>query len=179
MKQGAALLTSLICIATGAWAHPHSQVDQQVQLIFTLDQIKANITIVPAGASGADIFAQLDTDGDGALSAAETSAVGARVLPDLAGDFDSTPLVFTVDEVKISDRATFLATHGKITISASAGYDPQPPSAHTARFDITFGEFAHDWFVQPYFQQDLADQMSPPQVVRSDTTDAVTVLFSH
>lgn len=156
-------------------AHPHSYVDQQVQVALGLDRAEITVMIVPSAQDGAAIFAQLDLDGDGAVDDHERAAFRRAVLAAAAFTVDDEPVPLGAGEVTVSAPALLAAGAGPIELRTTARFDPLGPGTHVLRFAIQFDAFDHDWFVQPFYFNDLIAAGPSPELTRSADGSTVTV----
>ena len=169
---------ALIPLSSGVGAHPHSYVDQQVQLSLGLDVLDATFVIVPSAEEGEAIFAHLDTDADGTISPRETSDFGAAVLDGTRLEVDRQAVELSEPVVDVAEAEEIRAGTGAITVTASAPLDLAPDSAHQVVFEVTYGEFSHEWFVQPFYYPDFVQAFEIPVLERSPEGQQVVIQLS-
>ena len=90
MKPTAAAI--LLLAATHALAHRLDQYLQGVIISIEKNRVDAQITLTPGVSVFPALLAEIDTDGDGIISAVEQRAYAERVLHDLSLKIDDRPL---------------------------------------------------------------------------------------
>lgn len=101
---GATLAASLLLPGAGALAHPHVFIENRVVLQFSEGYVTGFSTDWQFDEIFTeDMLLQFDTDGDGAIGASESEAMGAETLPNLAGFRYFTQT--SVDGVDLPDLA--------------------------------------------------------------------------
>ncbi|WP_285472326.1 sulfite exporter TauE/SafE family protein [Actinoplanes sp. NBRC 101535] len=115
----AALAGGMLLPAAPAVAHPLDQVVHEVTLYPDGGVLGIEVDLLP-GALIAGAFARtVDTDGDGALSAAEISAHAATVVSALSVTADGVPVVVEVGRTSYPDYPVMAAGGGVTAILAS------------------------------------------------------------
>ena len=179
MRRSAVVATlALISLSSGLGAHPHSYVDQQVQLSMGLDVIDVTMIIVPSAEEGAAIFAHLDSGADGILSPQEATDFGAALINGMRLEVDGQVVGLSEPVAEVAEAEEIRAGTGAIRVKATAPVSLAPDSAHQVVFDVTYGEFSHEWFVQPFYHPDLIKAFENPALERSPEGDQVIVWLS-
>jgi len=141
-----------VLAGTPLFAHPHTDVDQQVALTLAADRVAAEIVIVPSIEAGPTILARIDSDADGAISGAEADAFAQDVAATLELEVAATRIFSGVTHVEVGDPDALAAGLGSIAISIVADVEIELPTPTRVFFSIGFNEFDHRWFIQPYLQ---------------------------
>ncbi|MBY5775019.1 DUF1007 family protein [Rhizobium leguminosarum] len=173
------LLVATIVVPIQASAHPHHYVDQQVQLSIGLTAVELAVVIVPSRQDGAAIFSTIDGNGDGDVSEEEARTFGTNVVSATRLTIDGRTFTFALANVGIPDAKTVASGTAAIAVNASAELRLADREAHSVDFAITYEEFSHDWFVQPFFFPNLLGKISQLEIDRSDITGQVVVRFSN
>ena len=124
-----ALTAGALFLALGATLSAH-RLDEYLQsTLFTVEKnhLAAQVRLMPGVAVFPAVFASIDTDGDGVLSAAEQRAYAERVLGDLSLTVDGVrvePRLVSVEYPKVSDMKEGL---GEITLQIAADLKPGGP----------------------------------------------------
>lgn len=168
----------LLCAGT-ADAHPHDYVDQQALISVGVNSIDLTILIAPSFADGAAIFAHIDTNGNGIVSEDEALVFGAAVVSQAELQVDGGTTALRTANVIVPDRASTSAGTGMITIEAIAAYSLPERGHHRLHFDISYGVFSHDWFVQPFFYRDFVQATASRMVERSVAENRAGIAFSR
>jgi hypothetical protein len=170
-----------ILIATvaggAAIAHPHKDVDQQVLLSVGTGKISVQIRIAPSYNDGAAIFAHIDTDGDGVISAPEGRGFGLEVISSSVLNVDGVRFEFGEPRVSVPEIEWLSAGLGLIEVDATAAVNLTARSHHSVDFEISYQELAHEWFLQPFYYPDLMRLLPSQAIERSPSGDRVEILL--
>ena len=82
----------LLSVGTPAFAHRLDEYLQATTILVKKDRVQAHIRLIPGVAVFPIVFASIDTDADGVITAAEERAYGERVLRDLSLTVDGDRL---------------------------------------------------------------------------------------
>lgn len=167
------LALALLLLAGPAFAHPHHYTDQQVSLTLGPDGVRAEISIMPSDLKGAEIFAALDADGDGTLSAAEMQALAAGVLAATRLRVDGASLPLALAGVNTPARPEMAAGHAIISIRAESPH--VPATGEVLEFSIAYDRFDPAWSVQPWLAEGFPADGRLPVIRRRDGNAWVTV----
>ena len=166
-----AIVGALLSFAAPVNAHPHSDMDQQVALILSQDTIDVQLIIVPSINAGPELFDHIDQDANGSIEPFEADEFAAAVLTrnTLEVDGQRTPLV--LGDVTITAPEALSAGLGKISITA------QTSNLIWQEVELTaaFGDFSHNWQIQPYLTQDVSSATPNIRVLR-ETDHSVRVV---
>ncbi|MBX4898713.1 hypothetical protein [Rhizobium bangladeshense] len=162
-----------------ASAHPHHYVDQQVHLSIGVNAVELAIVIVPSSQDGAAIFSTIDNNGDGVVSDDEGRIFATNVVSATRLTIDGQAFTFILADVGIPDETTVASGTAAITVNASAELRLADRQAHSVDFSITYEEFSHDWFVQPFLYPNLLGKIAQLEIDRSDRAGKVVVRFSN
>lgn len=173
------LLMATIAAPVQASAHPHHYVEQQAQLSIGLTTVELAIVIVPSRENAAAILSTIDTNGDGETSDKEAWKFAADVVSATRLTVDGRSFAFTLANVGIPDAKNAASGTAAITVNASTELRLAAQKAHSIGFAITYEEFSHDWFAQPFLFPNLLGKISQLEIDRSDTTRKVVVRFSN
>ncbi|MFS4438151.1 hypothetical protein ACMA5I_08050 [Paracoccaceae bacterium GXU_MW_L88] len=170
------VLTAMLVAAPAlAAAHPHSYVDQQVQLSLGMDSAQITVVIVPSANEGEAIFAHLDRDGDGAISDAEASAFARAVLDKAALMADGETVKLENAQIAMPEADAIQGGLGPIRLRADAPLALAPDTEHEIAFTIGYEDLSHDWFVQPYYHDDFTAAFPEPGLRRSEDGHEVVI----
>lgn len=147
-------------------AHPHTDIDQQVALTIGADRVAVEVAIVPSIDAGSEIFDAIDIDRDGQISEVEADTFAESVLAATRLTINGVDRDVTLETTTIPEADMVRAGLGRISIRASTDVETLRPEELTLRFQIGFDAFAHDWFVQPYFEDGWAELHNLPKVER-------------
>ncbi len=178
MHNGWVLTLALLPLAGAAGAHPHSYVDQQVQLSIGLDVVDVTAVIVPSSEEGAAIYARLDADGDGTVSPDEASTFGTALVKGMKLLVDGQKVELADADVAVAEAEEVRSGNGAITVTVAAPAGLDQGAAHRILFEVTYGEFSHEWFVQPYYYPDLIEAFETPVLERSPEGRHVAIQLS-
>jgi hypothetical protein len=121
MKRRLAATAFLLLAGTPAPAHRLDEYLQGTLISVEKGRMDAQITLTPGVAVFPKLIAEMDTDGDGAISATEQRAYVARVLRDLSITIDGRPLTPTVASVQFPAIEEMKEGRGEIQIELGAG----------------------------------------------------------
>lgn len=158
--------------------HPHSYVDQQVKLSLAPDAATVTVVIVPSSTEGAAILASLDTDGSGGVELSEASSFANAVLTDVVLVLDGQAVALTDAAVSMPPADQIAAGTGAIQIRAQAVLTLPSDQPHEISFTISYDDLSHDWFVQPFYHDDLLAGFGAPGLSRSPQGDSVTITLT-
>ena len=169
------LTAAAVLFGTAAYAHPHTDVDQQILMTFGVDQAALTYVIVPSISAGPDVVALIDTDQNGDISTAEADAFAADITAatvimvngeraDIANAFAILPPVENIESATapITIKATVplpFAQSGDTIVTAESTYDA----------------ISHDWFIQPFYSRELTGLTGMPTLTRHDATIEISV----
>jgi hypothetical protein len=166
----------LFLFAAGSLAaHPHSNVDQQALLSIGLDHASLSIRIVPSDNEGGAILNHIDKNGDGAVSQAEAKRFGQDVVSDVQLAIDGAEVAIGRLTVLIPESTAIVSGTGMIEINAEARYNRLQSKAHQIEFSISYEDFSHDWFIQPFFFENLPNTYANQSIMRSQDGLSVRV----
>ena len=118
MKATGAVL--LLLMGSFASAHRLDEYLQATLISVDRGRVEAQIRLVPGVAVFPVVLAGIDTDGDGAISAAEQSAYAERVMRDLSFAIDGARLRPRLESVTFPAIADMKAGLGEIHVTVSA-----------------------------------------------------------
>lgn len=169
----------LACVVAGAVrAHPHENIDQQVLLSVGAGEVIVQIRIAPSYIDGAAIFAHIDADGDGVVSVSEAEEFGSDVMARATLSVDGRRFDFNAPKVSIPAREWVSAGVGLIEVDATAAINIASLSRHRIDFRIGYDEFAHDWFIQPFYYPELMHALPEQSIGRSSSGDRVEIALA-
>lgn len=169
----------LACVAFGSvQAHPHKDIDQQVLLSVGPGAVTAQVRIAPSYTDGAAIFAHIDADGDGKVSASEAAAFGSAVMARASLRVDGLRFEFKSPHVAVPDREWVAAGLGLIEIDATAAINLTARAPHKVDFAMAYDELAHDWFIQPFYYPDLLSALPAQAIERSAAGNSVAIALA-
>ena len=171
-------MASLVLLAGVATAHPHKDVEQQALVSVGLDVVSLEVRIVPSFEEGAAIFAHIDSDANGVVSADEAAKFGAEVIEKTVLKVDGWRIAFSSPRVAVPTSEWVAAGLGVIEVDADAAFDFTSTPDHSVAFEIAYENLAHTWFVQPFFYADLMATMSLQSLERAVAGSRVEILFS-
>ena len=167
------------CVVAGAtWAHPHEDIDQQVLLSVGTGEVIVQIRIAPSYLDGAAIFAHIDADGDGLVSVSEAEDFGSDVMAHATLSVDGRRFDFDAPEVSVPAREWVAAGVGLIEIDAAAAINIAAPSRHRVVFGMGYDDFAHDWFIQPFYYRELMLALPEQSIGRSSSGDRIEIALA-
>jgi hypothetical protein len=166
----------LTCTAVGtAGAHPHEDIDQQVLLSVGTGEVTVQVRIAPSFIDGAAIFAHIDTNGDGEVSDAEAKAFGSDVIARAALRVDGQVFEFNAPRVSVPALKWVSAGFGVIEVDATAAVKLMAVARHRVDFEISYGDLAHEWFIQPFYYRDLVSKLSSQSFERLSSGNRVVI----
>ncbi|WP_162197181.1 DUF1007 family protein [Loktanella sp. S4079] len=173
------ILGGLFTLSGGAlWAHPHTQVDQQVALTLAQDRVMVEAIIVPSIEAGADVWAMIDQNGDGQISATEVNQFAQGVIDATELLIDGAPVSLNLTAATVSEMAQTVAGLGQIVIRASTDTGQFTAQPSNVSFAINYETIAHDWYVQPYLERHWQVTLQDLQIDRA-THNKVTLGFNY
>ena len=164
------LFTALLLPGLAA-AHPHGTVEQQLNL--SLGREKAELTwiIAPPAEMAGHILAHLDRDGDGTVTAPETAAFTDALIAATTLTVNGEAVALAQGDVTEPDP---MDSDGVIDLSAILDMPQFPTSPAVVSVEISYTEFAEDWFIQPFYFEDLSEGASP-RIARAPNALSVTL----
>jgi Tfp pilus assembly protein FimT len=129
LPAACAILLSILSLGTAASAHRLDEYLQATTISVERDRIQAQIRLTPGVAVFPKVFASIDTNGDGTLSAAEQRAYAEKVLRDLSLTLDGGKLRLQLAAWKFSNIAEMKAGRGEIQID----FDAEVPRSNRNR----------------------------------------------
>lgn len=177
--SGAALLITGLAggLAGGAMAHPHHSADQQVMLSLGLTRADLVLALVPGVADGPALVAQLDSDGDGALSQAERDAFQAGLLADLTLLVDGAPAQLSAGALRIPPLEALGAGLAGLRLDLAADLALAIGADHQVMLTVDGDGFGNGWFIQPYFYSDFAAAVEAPRIERPESGNRLEISF--
>jgi len=172
------VVAGLLALVSATLAHPHRYVDQQAHLSVGVDVADLTIRIVPSFEEGAEIFAHVDLDGDGTVTDEEAASFASEVVSKATLTVDSRNILFDDATAIVPDADRVAAGSAVIEVKASASFALTNAKDHQVVFDITYDDFSHEWFIQPFFYANLVKATTLPRVKRSETRNHVIIFFS-
>ena len=112
----AAAAAILLWAATSASAHRLDEYLQATKLRVEKDRIQAQLSLSPGVAVFPTVIAEIDTDGDGEISAAEQRAYAERVLRDLSLTMDGKSLRLRLVSTNFADLEELKQGRGDIQV---------------------------------------------------------------
>jgi hypothetical protein len=119
MRTGLAAIVLLLAPAP-ARAHRLDEYLQGTLLSIEKDRLQAEITLTPGVAVFPLLIAEIDTNGDGAISEAEQRAYAARVLSDLRLAIDEQPLTLRLVSMRFPSVGEMKEGNGGIRLEFEA-----------------------------------------------------------
>ena len=119
----------LLSVATPAFAHRVDEYLQATTISVGRDEVQAQVRLTPGIEVFPEVLARIDTDRDGALSAAEQRGYAERVLGDLSLAIDGERLPLRLVSFQYADPEVLRDGRGAIAIDFVA----TPPSGAGAR----------------------------------------------
>lgn len=171
-------LVAPLLLAGPLSAHPHSKVEQQAMLSIGLDQAVLNIRIVPSYDEGSAIFAHIDLDGDGKVSATEATQFGEEVLAATELIIDETTATFDNRLVTVPDFQFVAAGEGVIEVKANTRFRKLDSAKHVIGLSVRYEGLSHDWFIQPFFFGNLSEAFPKQGIDRSENGLTLTIRLS-
>tara|TARA_R110002020_G_scaffold89135_10_gene218209 strand:- start:796 stop:1317 length:522 start_codon:yes stop_codon:yes gene_type:complete len=141
-----------------AAAHPHGTVDQQLNLSLGRDKAELTWTIAPPAEQAGHILAHLDSDGDGIVTVPETAAFMDALLA--ATRLTVNGEAVTLAQGDLTEMAP-TGSAGLIKLTAIADMPQFPTTPAVVSVEISYTEFAEEWFIQPFYFEDLSEGPSP------------------
>jgi hypothetical protein len=128
MKRTLAAAAILLLAGTPGPAHRLDEYLQGTLIAVAKSRMDAQITLTPGVAVFPKLIAEMDTDGDGAISATEQRAYVARVLRDLSIKIDGRPLTPQVASMQFPAIEEMKEGRGEIQIEIRADLPPGGPN---------------------------------------------------
>lgn len=129
-----ALCLLLCAVHPPVTAHVLDQYLQAAQLALAPSGVTVELRLTPGTQVAERIFALLDADGDGQLSAAETKAYAERVRQDIVLKTDSRWLLLLLTETDFPTRQEMKEGTGEIRLTFTANADLRASGAHQLVF---------------------------------------------
>jgi hypothetical protein len=120
MKRLALCLWCVCAVYLPAAAHVLDQYLQIAQIDLAPGAVRVEMRLIPGVQVADRIFALIDADGDGNISAAEEQAYARRVLQDLALEVDGRRAPLTLTEVRFPSRLEMNEGFGAIRLHLAA-----------------------------------------------------------
>lgn len=171
----AVVTAAIVAVAAVAAAHPHATIDQQVQFSLGLDRAEVTVVIMPSPQDGPALFGRVDADDDGAVSEAEAQAFADAVAADLFLSVDGEAMALGPATARVAPADEVRAGIGGLSVTAEALLALSPDDPHVVAFAVSFEDFAHEWFVQPFYHPELTAAFGTPGLERSADGGMVTV----
>jgi len=136
MRRRAWLVVLLVCAAIPrvADAHRSDEYLQATRISIESDRIAAEIILTPGAAVADNVFAGIDQDRNGEISAPEAAAYAEYVVKSLSLDIDGHLHPLILDTYSMASLADMRHGEGIIRLRASA----KMPSAPAGRHRLTF-----------------------------------------
>ena len=131
-----ALLAAVAVVGgTRVSAHRLDELLQAARIAIEPDRVALEVSLTPGTAVADDLVREIDADGNGVFSAAETQAFADRALSSLVLQLDEGPrLKMAMAGSSVSDAAAMRTGDGVIAISAAARLSPLPAGSHRLLF---------------------------------------------
>jgi hypothetical protein len=120
MKTGSTVAVIVLLAGSLAYAHRLDEYLQGTIISIEKDRVDVEITLTPGVAVFPTLFAEIDTDADGVISAVEQQAYARRVLRDLSLRIDDQPLMPQLLSVKFPAIGQMKGGLGQIQIEFDA-----------------------------------------------------------
>ena len=161
----------MVVPAGAAMAHPHGDADRIAQVSLGLDRASLTLALMPGVDDGGAIFDHLDLNGDGTLDAEEGAAMAVALLAATGVVVDGEAMPLTGAATVLPERSDVVAGTGAVVVEAGTEF----PRLATGdqKFPVTMEP---DWFIQPYYFEDLTEAADTPDLGRDD--DGVAVSFT-
>lgn len=177
IQRAALIWAALFCLAgLPARAHVDHDLDQQAFLTIDPELLSVMVVISASSVEGPEVFAELDLDSDGVISADEAQALGADILAAtrLVIDGEEQPLVIT--DIKIPDAEEMAAGGSPVLLISDIdlGGGSLP---HDVSLSVTFHQFGLDWYTQPYVAKELVELMGTPGFDRPEGYGSLALQF--
>lgn len=177
MRQTAFALVGLLLTANLLHAHLHDDVEQQALLSIGLDRATLEIRIIPSFDEGATVFAHLDSDADGTVSADEASSFGIEILSRSNLVVNDLPVDLGNLRIIVPQASQISSGQGVISVTTNANFPALNGARTSVHFEITYAELSNSWFIQPFFFADLNRTFSMDTLVRSSDGTRVDLTF--
>ena len=158
------LSACLALIGTQLAAHPHAYTEQQASLTLSQTGTTVEYNILPSNISGAEIFADLDLDGDGQLSDMEMTALATAILDATTLKINEAETALTLQTVKTPNRTDMEEGHALITIVATS--ETPLTTGSDLSFSVHFDQFDPNWTLQPWFENGFPENGILPAIQR-------------
>ena len=132
-------IAATLALAAGARASAH-RLDEYLQaarIAIDPSRVTIELDLTPGLAVAPRVIAEIDTDRDGSISAAETRAYATRVLRDIAVDLDDRPLTLTIVDTEASPVTALNKGDGTIRLRATATVLTPAVGDHRLRYRNT------------------------------------------
>lgn len=106
----------ILCAGSSAPAHRLDEYLQATLIMLEKDRVQAQMYLTPGVAVFPAVLAAIDSDGDGAISAAEERAYARRVLRDLSLSVDGTHLSLRLVSTTFADIGELKQGRGNIEV---------------------------------------------------------------
>lgn len=134
-SSAAAAIALLVLSAAGsASAHRRDEFLQAARLAIDPDRVQIALDLTPGMAVAASVLAEVDRDGDGAISEGESRAYAGRVLSAVSVDVDGTPLRVELVDTSFAAPAALLKGEGTMRLNAVASIPTLGRGVHHLRF---------------------------------------------
>jgi hypothetical protein len=127
MKTGLTAAAILLLAGTPAFAHRLDEYLQGTIISIEKNRVEATIALTPGVSVFAGLIADIDTDGNGVISAVEQRAYASRVLRDLTLKIDGEPLELQLLSMRFPAMEEMREGRGEIQIEFSANLPPGGP----------------------------------------------------
>ncbi len=135
-RSSAALVGSALValVAASPSAHRRDEYLQAARLAIDPDRVEIALDLTPGIAIADQVIAEIDRDGDAALTSAETGAYAQRVLAELALDIDGQPLRLELIESASPAIETMRRGEGAIRVQLRASLPALGAGSHRLRY---------------------------------------------
>ena len=133
-SSAAATIALLVLAAGSASAHRRDEFLQAARLAIDPDSVQIALDLTPGMAVAASVLAEVDRDGDGAISEGESRAYAGRVLSAVSVDVDGTPLRLALVDTSFAAPAVLLKGEGTMRLNAVASIPTLGGGVHHLRF---------------------------------------------
>ncbi|WP_156883625.1 hypothetical protein [Salipiger mucosus] len=142
-------------------AHPHGTVEQQLHLSLGRDMAELTWIIVPPAEQAGHLLAHLDLDGDSALDEAERAAFAQALVDATLLSVNGEEVALAESEAIVPDATAISQDAGRLEMTARSNLVLPTESFATLSVEVSYSEFSEDWFIQPFYFENLADGASP------------------
>ena len=123
------LAAALLAEPSPARAHALDEYMQSAYITLAPGQVTIEVGLTPGVLVVPGLMTLMDTDNNGAFSAAESQAYAMRVLADVALSLDGQPRSLTVTGVQMPEPQIMLAGGGEVRVTLRAALTPTVTSA--------------------------------------------------